>query len=123
MARRDTRTVGIDAETFAYRFLKKRGLKLVEKNFLCRFGEIDLVMVDRDCLVFVEVRYRVSDRFMQAKLSVDSRKQQKLIKAASIFLSKNSGYTRGAVRFDVIAIDGDSVEWICDAFRPADSSL
>lgn len=123
MAGRDTRTVGYDAESFAHRFLKKQGLKLVQKNFLCRFGEIDLIMLDRGCLVFVEVRYRATDRFMPARLSVDSHKQQKLIRAAAIFLSKNEGYARNAVRFDVIALDGDSVEWICDAFRPADSFL
>jgi len=123
VARRDTRTVGGNAESFAHRFLKKQGLDPVEKNFRCRLGEIDLIMLDRDCLVFVEVRYRATNRFVPAKLSVDSRKQRKLMKTALIFLSKNERFARHTVRFDVVALDGDSIEWICDAFRPADSSL
>jgi putative endonuclease len=94
----------------------------VAQNYRCRLGEIDLVMLHRDCLVFVEVRFRAANRFASARLSVDSRKQLKLIRTAAIFLSQNPQYARHAVRFDVVAIDDGSVEWICDAFRPADNS-
>lgn len=85
-------------------------------------------MQDADCVVFVEVRYRSSERFAQASLTVDHHKQRKIIRTAALFLAGDSRYARGAVRFDVIAIhgskrDGAQVEWIRDAFRPADNSL
>lgn len=128
MARRDTRTVGDDAELLAYKFLRKQGLKPVTRNFHCRLGEIDLVMLDQGCLVFVEVRYRTANRFAPARSTVDLRKQGKLLRTAAMFLSTHSNYAEHTVRFDVMAIDNDvqervSFEWIRDAFRPIDSSL
>ena len=97
----------------------------VRRNFRCRLGEIDLVMQDGDCLVFVEVRYRSSARFTHAALTVDRHKQRRIIRTAALFLAGRSRFARNTVRFDVIAIHGDdrdegSVEWIRDAFRPGD---
>lgn len=128
MDRPNTRAVGSDAERLADRFLKRQGLKPVAQNFRCRLGEIDLIMLDDDCLVFVEVRYRASNRFSRAGLTVDIHKQRKLIRTAALFLAKRPQFTDSIVRFDVIAIDADedgnkTIEWIKDAFRPADSSL
>ena len=85
-------------------------------------------MHDEDCLVFIEVRYRGSKSFSRAGLTVDSHKQRKLIRTAALFLAKRSRYANSVVRFDVVAIDADehgekTIEWIKDAFRPADSSL
>lgn len=85
-------------------------------------------MNDQNCLVFVEVRYRASNRFSRASLTVDIHKQRKLIRTAALFLAKRERYANSVVRFDVIAIDADeqgkqSIEWIKDAFRPADSRL
>ena len=121
MARTNTRTVGNDAEILAFRFLRERGLSPVTRNFRCRLGEIDLVMQDQDCLVFVEVRFRSTNRFAPAVLTVDERKQQKLARAAEIFLSSRPALAENKVRFDVIGIDRDangdtSVEWLRDAF-------
>ena len=123
MARKDARTVGQDAERLALRFLKKKGLTPVTQNYRCRLGEIDLVMLNRDCLVFVEVRFRIANRFASARLSVDSHKQRKIIKTAAVFLSQNRHYALHTVRFDVVAVNKESIEWIRDAFRPADCSL
>lgn len=91
-------------------------------------GEIDLIMGDKNCLVFIEVRYRASNRFSRASQTVDIHKQRKLIRTAALFLAKRSRYANSVVRFDVVAIDADdngekTIEWIKDAFRPADSSL
>ena len=80
-------------------------------------------MLDDGCLVFVEVRYRAENRFVAARSTVDARKQRKLIKTAAMFLAKKAGYAHRTVRFDVVAIECDSIEWIRDAFRPTDSSL
>ncbi len=78
-------------------------------------------MLDVNCLVFVEVRYRAAGQRVAAKLSIDARKQNKLVKTAAIFLSRHDRYARHTVRFDVVAVDGDALEWIRDAFRPAHS--
>jgi len=128
LVRRDARTVGFAAERSAQRFLRRNGLQQVAQNYRCRLGEIDLVMRDRDCLVFVEVRYRTSNRFARASLSVDSHKQRKIIRTAALFLARRATYANSKVRFDVVAIDADAhgeqtIEWIKDAFRPTDSRL
>jgi putative endonuclease len=127
VVRADPRTVGNDAERTADRFLVRQGLTRVTRNFRCRLGEIDLIMRDGDCLVFVEVRYRGNNRFTTAGLSVDIHKQRKLIRTAALFIAGRSQFATSVVRFDVVAIDadehGERIEWIKDAFRPADASL
>jgi len=85
-------------------------------------------MRDDECLVFIEVRYRASNRFSRAGQTVDIHKQRKIIRTAALFLAKRERYANSLVRFDVVAIDADkrgeeSIEWIRDAFRPADSRL
>ncbi|HZD52436.1 MAG TPA: YraN family protein [Woeseiaceae bacterium] len=114
---------GRRAEELALRHLESQGLALVAKNFRCRLGEIDLVMRMSRSLVFVEVRSRASSRFASPLESVDWRKQQKLIRAASYFLMMNRAFRHHAVRFDVVAVEGPlpggySLQWIRDAFRP-----
>ncbi len=128
MVRRDSRTVGLDAERLAGQFLQREGLISVARNFRCRLGEIDLIVRDKDCLVFVEVRYRTSNRFSRAGQTVDIHKQRKLIRTAAFFLAKRPQYANSVVRFDVVAIDADdrgerTIEWIKDAFRPENSRL
>ena len=98
------------------------GLEKITENFRCRLGEIDLVMLDRDCLVFVEVRYRRQSRFATAAASVDRMKQRKIMRAAAAFLAGNRQFCDMAVRFDVIAFDAASdeqckLQWLQDAFR------
>jgi len=91
-------------------------------------GEIDLIMQDNTCLVFVEVRYRTSNRFSRAGLTVDIHKQRKIIRTAALFLARRPRYANCVCRFDVLAIDADqdgkkSIDWIRDAFRPESSRL
>jgi putative endonuclease len=86
-------------------------------------GEIDLVMLDPDCLVFVEVRFRTANRFASAAGSIDGHKQRKLTRAAAVFLGRHPQYSEHAVRFDVVAFDaaadgGYTLQWLQDAFRP-----
>lgn len=95
----------------------------VARNYRCRHGEIDLVMLDDDCLVFVEVRYRSPGAFSSAATSVDRRKQKKLVRTAEMFLATRSGFSTHRARFDVIGVDEQrnghrAVEWIRDAFHP-----
>jgi len=81
-------------------------------------------MLDGACLTFVEVRYRARNSVADAMLTVDARKQQKLIYTASLFLSMHPCYRSHTCRFDVVGVDGDhrgeiSIDWLQDAFRPS----
>lgn len=109
---------GAEAETLACAWLQSRGLRLQARNYRCRHGEIDLIMRDGDQLVFIEVRYRRSDRFGSAAETVNRSKQTRLIGAASHYLQARGGSP--SCRFDVLALSGprgERVDWIRDAFQ------
>jgi len=107
--------LGQSAESRAEAFLKTRGLKLVARNWRCRFGEIDLVMLDGATLVFIEVRLRSRSDFGGAAASVTPAKQKKLLAAARQYLATLK--TLPSCRFDVVALSGDTApEWIRNAF-------
>jgi putative endonuclease len=110
------RATGNRFEDAAREFLEARGLRLVRANFLCRHGEIDLVMRDGDTLVFVEVRYRRNAAFGGALGSVTMAKRRKLISAAHIWMAWHPNDARRPSRFDVLAFEGDDVEWVRAAF-------
>lgn len=109
---------GREAEDLALAFLNSRGLRLIERNYATRQGEIDLVMEDRGTLAFVEVRHRNSARFGGAIESVDRRKQGRLIKAAEAYLQAHPLQANRPCRFDIIGMGPDQgkIEWIQDAF-------
>jgi putative endonuclease len=111
---------GKAAETQACRFLINHGLTLVDRNYRCRHGEIDLIMRDGRCVVFIEVRYRGNRRFAGGAETIDHRKQSKLTATAMHYLQSHPGMAARPARFDVVAIDSalgeDRVEWIRDAF-------
>jgi putative endonuclease len=117
-----SRSKGARYEQLALKHLVAEGLELVEQNFQCRLGEVDLILRDRNCLVFVEVRYRSSNRFASAAHSVDERKQAKIARTAAMFLGKHPGLSDHRIRFDVIAFDRPEsdpceLQWTRDAFR------
>jgi putative endonuclease len=109
------------AEDRALEFLERQGLRLIERNYRSRYGEIDLIMEDGRTLVFVEVRFRGNPRFGGALESVDRRKQAKLLTTAACFL-KERRLDRPA-RFDVAALAphgaGLRIQWIKGAFQDA----
>lgn len=111
---------GKQAERLAEQYLVDKGLKLVERNFSCKPGEIDLIMRDRQDFVFVEVRYRQSTRFGRPEETVSPAKQRKLGKAAACYLLVRGLNDKYACRFDIIAIHGTipnhTINWIPDAF-------
>ena len=122
MARADTLSLGRQAEKLALDHLRRQGLKEVARNFRCRMGEVDLVMMHGDCLVLAEVRFRNQNSYASAVASVDLHKQRKIIRTAAAFLGHHPQYSGCSVRFDVVGLDqsGDqsSLRWIRDAFRP-----
>jgi putative endonuclease len=110
---------GAQAEDLACAHLERAGLKLLARNYRCPQGEIDLVMDDRDALVFVEVRYRRTNDFGTPAETVDRRKQARLQAAAGHYLLTHSADR--ACRFDVVAVSGRDVriDWLRDAFSSA----
>lgn len=107
---------GIAAEAAAAIFLKQQGLILVEQNYSCRFGEIDLIMHDKNTLVFIEVRLRSNRKFTSAADSIHHHKQQKLIRAAQYYLQSRD--VNSPCRFDAVLFDEPSFafpNWIRNA--------
>lgn len=113
-ARSPRQVEGAAGEEHALAYLQERGLKLVGRNFRCKAGELDLVMQDGEVLVFVEVRKRASRSHGGAAASVTSHKQARLIRAAQFYLQRYR--FPPACRFDVVAIDGERIEWLRNAF-------
>lgn len=116
-----TRQRGDRVELFAEKHLKKQGLKLIEKNFNTRFGEIDLIMLDGNVLVFCEVRFRANTSFGSGAETVNFRKQQKIIKAAQLYLQANKKMQQRDCRFDVVSVtlaaQEPTIEWLQNAFQ------
>jgi len=108
---------GQAAEDEALAHLQRAGLRLRARNFRIRRGEIDLIMADRDEIVFVEVRARRRSGFGDGIDSITPAKRQRLIAAAKAWLQRQPD--EPPVRFDVIALSADirEVEWVRDAFR------
>ncbi|MDP2792745.1 MAG: YraN family protein [Sulfurisoma sp.] len=106
---------GNAAEAAAAQMLVARGLRVIERNFRVKGGEIDLVCRDGATTVFVEVRLRTRQDYGGAAASITAAKQRRLILAARHWLARH-GET--PCRFDAVLSDGETFEWIRDAFRP-----
>lgn len=119
-----TITIGANAEAQAEAFLHAQGLTTRSKNYRCKLGEIDLIMLQKTAhgttFVFVEVRLRTNKRFAPAVETVDYRKQQKIIRTACRFLQEHKLFDKVACRFDVVALDqtgtAPPIQWIQNAF-------
>jgi putative endonuclease len=116
--------LGEEGERDAEAFLLGRGLTLVQRNYRCRSGEIDLVMTARsedgdELLVFVEVRRRGKGAQVSALDSVDANKQRRLITAARHFLLEHPHWSEHRCRFDVVALESanDRMVWVPAAFE------
>ena len=120
-----TTEIGRVAESRALRYLEAAGLVLLTRNYRCRAGEIDLVMLDAEAqvLVLVEVRSRTSVAHGSAAATVGARKQRRFILAARHLMLTRPQYRALAARIDVVAIDPApdggpaQLTWIRDAFR------
>lgn len=108
---------GSDAETQALRYLQSQGLRLLDRNWRTRGGELDLVMQDRASLVIVEVRARSRSDFGGALASIDRRKRARIVHAARAWLAAHPEHARAAVRFDIVALEGTQApHWLPNAF-------
>jgi len=107
--------IGREAEDRALDFLEQKGLRLIERNYHSRFGEIDLIMSEGRTIVFIEVRYRCNKSFGGARYSVTAAKQQRLLATAEQFLQQHAPHN--PARMDVLALEGNNTEWIKNAFE------
>jgi putative endonuclease len=112
--------LGKEGERIAEQYLKRKGYKLVERNYRCAAGEVDLIVLDRRVIVFVEVKTRTGHGFGTPLEAVQPRKQRKMMRAAQFFLSQKKLHQRDA-RFDVVGISWPGqepmVEHIENAFE------
>jgi putative endonuclease len=99
---------GPDAEQLACNYLLKQGLRLLDQNYRTKRGEIDLIMQDGGALVFVEVRFRKTDRFGSAEESITKQKCQRLQAAAKVYLQLQGSGKTESVRFDAVALSPDA---------------
>lgn len=105
-------------ESRALKQLESEGLTLIEKNFSCKPGEIDLIMRDKKTTVFIEVRYRKNQSHSSAEESIDTTKQSRIIRASQHWLLKNKAYQHTTMRFDAVCFNAnnDNGNWIKGAF-------
>jgi putative endonuclease len=110
--------LGREGERIAELFLKKKGYKLVERNYRCRGGEVDLIVLDRRVVVFVEVKTRTDYGFGSPLEAVEPRKQRRMILAAQLFLHQKKLHERDA-RFDVVGISWPGTEPLVEHIQNA----
>lgn len=108
--------IGKHNEKLAQKFLESKGYEILKINFYCKFGEIDIICKDEDCLVFVEVRSKSYNDFGMPEETVDYKKQKKIIKTANYFI-ENYKIDYDEIRFDVIAILNGDIKHFQNAFE------
>lgn len=112
----NNRKVGNDKESLVVEFLEKSGYKVLERNFFCREGEIDIITTDGDMLIFVEVKYRRGNGFGIPEEAVGRKKQEKIYRAARYYIYKQYKCYDLPCRFDVVAVEKDTIRHYKNAF-------
>ena len=110
--------LGKEGERIAEAYLRKKGYKIIERNFRCALGELDLIVLDRRVLVFVEVKTRTGDASGTPFEAVAFRKQQKMIQAAQYFIAQRRLQQRDS-RFDVVGISWPGRELLVEHIENA----
>ncbi len=105
---------GKDGEEKACNYLKSKKYKILERNYRCIYGEIDIIAKDNDTLVIIEVKYRKTAKYGKGYEAVTYTKQQKIIRTAEYYI--NDKHIKMPVRFDVISIDDNEITHIENAF-------
>ncbi len=110
------REIGKEYEQAAASYLKQKGFQVLESNFRCRQGEVDLIGIHQECLVFVEVKYRKNDDTGSPEEAVNYRKQIRICKTSEYYRMCHPRYGDRQVRYDVVAICGEEIRWHQNAF-------
>ena len=116
----ERKELGKKGEQLALRYLKKSGYRIIQTNYVCKLGEMDIIAQEKDTLAFIEVKTRTSTTYGPPQLAVNSAKQMQLSKVALNFLKEKKLEDLKA-RFDVVAIllgpKGEEIDLIRDAFE------
>jgi putative endonuclease len=113
---------GLHYENLAKNYLVQHGLTLLRQNYHCRFGEIDLIMLQQEVLCFIEVKYRNSMAYGGAASAIPAQKQRKIVKTAMVFIAENDRLKQHSMRFDALLMQqnadrqSNSINWIQNAF-------
>jgi len=110
------RQIGTDRERAAGAYLESLGYCVLQYNYRCRYAEIDIVAMEGGVLAFLEVKYRRTDRFGTASEAVDTRKMQRICRAAQFYLASRHVTPGTPIRFDVVAVTSGRIEVIRNAF-------
>ena len=110
------REIGSKYERIAREYLIKNDYNVIETNFRCKIGEIDIIAKKENYLCFIEVKYRDKDSLAKGLYAVDKNKQKKIYNVAKYYMLINNISDDTACRFDVISIDGDEITIIKNAF-------
>jgi len=113
----NSRDIGFGKEKEVARVLKDGGYEILETNYKTIFGEIDIIAKEKDCIVFVEVKYRKSSYSGTPQEAVNYKKQEKIIKSALAYMKQK--FLKNNIRFDVVAAGEENIEIIKSAFVPA----
>ena len=112
----NTREVGRNKEELAASYLEKQGIIIQDRSYRCRSGEIDLIGRDQEYLVFIEVKYRRSADMGHPEEAVGLAKQRQICRVADYYRCAKHIPLRTAVRYDVVAIEGEQIRWVKNAF-------
>lgn len=114
--RKNTRQMGARFEQLAAEYLRENGYQILERNFRCKLGEIDIIALHQDCLVFVEVKYRTKADCGHPTDAVHRQKQVRISNVASYYLYTHRQYADRNCRFDVVSIIGQEITLYQNAF-------
>ncbi len=114
--KQNNRTLGSQKEQTAAAYLEKKGYRILAANYRCPAGEIDLIAMDQETVVFVEVKYRCGNAAGEPEESVTARKQRTISRCALFFISRYKWAIDAPFRFDVVAVTPRGIRHIIDAF-------
>lgn len=112
----NTRKKGAEYEQVAAAYLQNHGVRILERNYRNRCGEIDLIGKDNEYTVFIEVKYRKNDGKGNPAEAVTFTKQRTICKVADYYRMTHKMGEFSAIRYDVIAIEGSQITWYKNAF-------
>lgn len=110
------RKTGAEYEQKAARFLEGRGYEIIDRNYYCSYGEIDIVAKEAGDVVFVEVKYRKNFRYGGPECAVDFKKRKHMLESAMCYMAQKYESVDISCRFDVVAINGNEIHLIKNAF-------
>jgi len=113
---RTSKSIGDSAEEKARNYLIKQGIQILDTNYRCKLGEIDIIAKQDNTLLFVEVKFRKNSKFGSPSEMVTPQKQKRIVKSTQHYLQAHSNLANKACRFDVISIQQNDIEWIKNAF-------